>query len=233
MSTKRKRKLLLVIVAGLYLLVFRVGLERRQTMEQRAVDGNHAISVSRIAGVYAYNHEGVWPPLDPARRFAYAPSAVSLAYEIAKPSENNDEFVPVEAIIDGRLGRHNSLNLTRVWKPGEYYYLGYATTCEQEGLALAAVVHGDVALTENIPVRQKEGTLGTAKLYGLHNDLLKTLVDDGVLTEEDPAVRHRIPILIQRPVNGHAWVVYLDFQTEYLPYPGPYPLTENFIQALD
>ncbi len=229
----RKRTVALAIGAALYLFVLHIGLEQRKAATERAADGNRTIAVSRIAGAYAHNNEGEFPPLDPARRFSYAPSEVSLAYEIAKDPEDENAFVPVYSMIVGDLGHDSVFGLEPVWDPAKFWYLGFATTNEREGLALANAVHGSAPLTDDIQVPKGEGTLGTAKLYRLHMYLLKTLVGDGVLTEEDPAVRYRIPILIQRPVDGHAWVVYLDFHTEYLPYPGPYPLTEKFIQALD
>jgi len=220
------------MLAAAYLFVLHVGLEKRLAAELRAAEGNRAIAVARVATAYAHNHEGEWPPLDPLRRFAYPPEEVPPGYAVAKPPEK-DVVVPIAALLLGRMGRHSVLNLQSIWEPDEFYYLGYATTNEAEGLALAEALHSSIPLRDTITVPEGKGTLGGAKLYRLHNDLLETLATDGVLSEEQPELRRKIPVLIQRPAEGYAWVVYLDLHAEYLPYPGPYPLTKPFIDAIE
>jgi hypothetical protein len=100
-------------------------------------------------------------------------------------------------------------------------------------LALVEALSRRAPLGETIPVPKGKGTLGSETLYRLHNDLLEILATDHIVPKEAPKLRRQIPILVQRPIEGHAWVVYLDLHAEYLPYPGPYPLTEAFIQALE
>ena len=48
-------------------------------------------------------------------------------------------------------------------------------------------------------------------------------------------LRIPLPILIERPglQRGGSNVLFLDGRIEFMPYPGPWPMTEKFIKALE
>ena len=49
------------------------------------------------------------------------------------------------------------------------------------------------------------------------------------------AALSRMPVLIERPgryKGSGAWVVFMDSHVAYLPYPGPFPMTQSFIEGL-
>jgi len=154
-----------------------------------------------------------------------------VPYTLGQPPKNEMEE-PAQALLVSQISRHSALTLEPVENLGDYIYLGYATTNEAEGMALAEALRSAAPLTDSIRVDEGKGTAGGSKLYSLHNDLPAMLAEEGVLPEEQPEIRSRIPVLFQRPTGNHAWVVYLDLHAEYLPYPGSYPLTEEFVAAI-
>ena len=217
-------------IAAAYLLLLHVGEDRQHEAEKHARQGHLAASYAQIGKAYALYHEGLWPPLDTrGRLFAYAPGTVPQGFAIGQELEK--ESAP-QAILFGKLGRHAALTLAPLADFDQYFYLGFAVTTETEGLALAAALRSGVSVDDNIKVSQGAGTLGSSTLYRLHDDIIKILVLDEVLAREDPTLPRRIPVLVERPWDGHAWVVYLDMHVERLPYPGTFPLTEAFVEAL-
>lgn len=232
-TTRKKRaSILLLAIAGLaYAAAFQFAVERREAANALALEGNKAISVARLGAVFADGHEGCWPSLEPARQFAYAPDDLPVPYILGQPPSREMEQ-PAQALLVTQLSRHTALTLDPVEDLGDYVYLGYATTSETEGMALAQALRSGAPLGDTISVDDGKGTAGGSKLYRLHADLPLMLAEDLVLPNEQPEIRSQIPVIFQRPTGDHAWVVYLDLHAEYLPYPGDYPLTEEFVAAI-
>ncbi|GMV90466.1 MAG: hypothetical protein AMXMBFR82_02440 [Candidatus Hydrogenedentota bacterium] len=232
-TTRKKRAsvVLLVLVGVAYSAVFQLAVERRADANALAAEGNKAISAARVGAVFADGHEGCWPSLDPARRFAYAPDDLPIPYTLGHPPKKEMEE-PAQALLVTQISRHAALTLEPVDNLDDYVYLGYATTSETEGMALVEALRSGAPLADAISVGDGKGTAGGSKLYRLHADLPLMLAEDQVLPDEQPEIRSRIPVLVQRPTGDHAWVVYLDLHAEYLPYPGDYPLTEEFVTAI-
>ncbi|MCC6696477.1 MAG: hypothetical protein IT365_12670 [Candidatus Hydrogenedentes bacterium] len=218
-------------VAAVYLVLLHVGEDRQREAEEHARQGHLAASYAQLGKAYALYHEGQWPSLDTrGRHFAYDSGIVPQGYAIKQELEK--DHTP-QAVLFGKLGRHAALSLVPLVDFRNYFYLGYAVTTEEEGLALAKALRSGVALDDRVEVAQGSGTSGSSTLYRLHDDIVKTLVLDGVLAREDPSFPARTPVLVERPRDGFAWVVYLDMHVERLSYPGPFPVTQSFVEALE
>jgi hypothetical protein len=139
----------------------------------------------------------------------------------------------VRAFLFGHLNQHSAMTLKPLMPKEDYFYLGYAIASEEEGLALVDAVRHAVSLYHDIPITPGKGTLGSTKLYRLRNNLADDLARDGVTKQVDPQLLARVPVVIERPKGSHAWVVFLDFHIERLPYPGPFPMSKRFIKALE
>jgi hypothetical protein len=65
-------------------------------------------------------------------------------------------------------------------------------------------------------------------------DLAERLVESGVQIKE--GTPSPFPVFVERPGlydTPGGWVIYLDRRVEWLPYPGPFPMSETFIQSLE
>ena len=85
-----------------------------------------------------------------------------------------------------------------------------------------------------IPYRACSGTSG--KLRRLRTGIGLFYITEIMAPATAPSMNDRhIPVLIERPGHhklqgGH--VFFLDGHVEWIPYPGPFPMTEKFIQGL-
>ncbi|MCC6486491.1 MAG: hypothetical protein IT364_03255 [Candidatus Hydrogenedentes bacterium] len=218
-------------VAAVYLVLLHVGEGRQREAEEHAKQGHVTASYAQLGKAYALYHEGHWPLLDTRNRhFAYDLGIVPKGYAIKQEMEK--DHAP-QAVLFGKLGRHAALSLVPLVDFRNYFYLGFAVTTEEEGLALAKALRSGAALDRDIKVAQGTGTLGSSTLYRLHDDIVETLVMDGVLARQDLTLPGRIPVIVERPRDGYAWVVFLDMHVEHLRYPGPFPLTSKFVDTLE
>ncbi|MFA6241730.1 MAG: hypothetical protein WC655_12430 [Candidatus Hydrogenedentales bacterium] len=215
-----------------YCVAFHIGTLKGRAAEEFAKEGNAILGVARLATAYAFSHEGAWPPMDSAgRRFAFAPNSIpegfTIGQEFKYPLEHD-----AQAVLLGPIGRHGALPLEPSADPASCFYVGYAVASEAEGMALVDAMKRGIADGRDITVEAGQGTLGGHVLYTMRRELYKTLAADAVTDNEVPKVHATFPVVIQRPREGHAWVVYSDLHAEYLPYPGPFPLTRAFVEAL-
>ncbi|MBI1321266.1 MAG: hypothetical protein GC168_20260 [Candidatus Hydrogenedens sp.] len=115
-----------------------------------------------------------------------------------------------------------------------YVYLGYFIEDEAQLLAFADAYREAIAsgrdFTGDLPVGKGKGTGGGDSLRRMQS--LETL-----LASDAPPVKRpsEIPVVIEWPENhrhpgGH--VVYLDGHTEFVDYPGKFPMTPAVIAAL-
>lgn len=154
-------------------------------------------------------------------------------------------FVP-EEVYPEYLTDPNVMNCPAVKRvPAEliddesYFYLGFATTNEEQGLAFAAAYEAAAkegrTLGEDLPV-PPGGPAGLDKIHPLREGIERFFITD----INDPAAsamtQSTIPTIVERP--GHhspdgGNVLFMDGHVEFIKYPGKYPMTEPFIKALE
>lgn len=226
-----KRALPLVALAVIaYLTALQLGIEQRRQLEADAKEANRVSAVALSGWAYAQRHDGAWPDMHPATLFAYAPNTEPASYALGDKAEG-----PVDdrlrGYVLGNLNHEHMRRLEPVLSPGEYFYLGYAVDTEEQGIALIdALLKGAPTWGQDIEAPAGEGTTGSSRFCRLRNGLAEELAREeaaGHGTENS-----RFPVIIQKPKGGHVWVVFLDFHAERLPYPGPFPANERFIEAL-
>lgn len=223
---------LAALLFAVYLVVLHIGIQKGRAAERRAAEGNHLVNVAIQGQAYALDHDGLWPQVDTVRRrFTYEPDGLPARYAIADPYGGGLDH-PIEALLFGHLTRHRALTLATDGNPDGHFYLGFAVSSESEGDSLIAAVGGAGSLDRDVVTEPGKGTLGSSLLYRIRQDLPDHLAEAGVTQDADRAILAQFPVIIERPKDGHAWVFYLDGHTEYLPYPGEFPLTERFVKAL-
>jgi len=178
---------------------------------------------------YAADHEGQFPPLSPDQG--------TLFYDV--PACKDWIRLPTDQICEfDREGLRNhdfrEFMYSNPLNDWSYVYLSYFIEDEAQGLAFAdayeKVVASSGAFQEDLSLTTGKGNLGHDRLYRLRTP--ETLPQDLAALGENAG---RIPVVIEWPGNhrklgGH--VVFLDGHTEYMAYPGEFPMTEPFIEAL-
>ena len=220
-----------------FLGLFQVGWGLRVSHDATVAGGENATSVGIVPWLYAREHKGVFPALDVASgRLAFREAEVHPGYlvgdKLTGPLED-----PRQAIIYGYLDGYKAYTLRPVIHERRYFYLGYAVTSEVEGLAfLDALRAGDVNGADDAAAPAGRGSFGTDRFYRLREDLAAKLVETGAVSGTAEDLNRRIPLIVERPGNYDrpgAWVVYLDRHAEFIPYPGPFPMTEAFVKAME
>ena len=120
-----------------------------------------------------------------------------------------------------------------------YLYLGYVVTNDIEVQAYAKAYKERMAqglpLYEDLKVPKDQGSGGGSTLYFLREGIERFLISD----IDNPAANFKlaatIPILIERPDNhvpSGANVLFMDGHVEFIPYPGPWPMTVATMETL-
>jgi len=214
-------------------VLFQIAHARRAAIAPLLDEGNHATNIAMLGRAHAQARQGMWPQLDRAAGHFVLPVAdLPQAYSIAPRFTFKTTTAP-DALLLGTLNNYKVYTLQSYADIDEYLYPGYAVAAEREGMALLEALRNGASTGNDITVAQGDGTLGSSTLYRLRFGLETALAHDGVIPAVDPAVPRRFPALIGPRHDGHAWVVFLDQHVERLPYPGQFPLTEQFISALE
>ena len=185
---------------------------------------------------WAEAHETYLPPLDPepgrlmfADDTLYYPDYEPVAWFWTYPGDQpNPAARPGE---DAR--RHAAID------DHSYFYLGYLVCDSAQAKAFARAYADRAAeggaFDTDLIVPQGQGNFGTGRIHRLRTNLAPIAPKD--LDETQRAVLlSKIPIIVQRPkktcLGEGGIVLYLDNHVEYLPYPGPFPMTPECIDAL-
>lgn len=228
---KTHTKPIIVIVLLAYAFAFHIGLEQRHEAERSAQESARIVAEASRGASYARQHNGEWPELDTAA-WAYksgsTPEHYELEYLLKTPA--NDGTQPM---LLGHLGWAPAATLKPVAPAKGYFYLGYAVTSEEQGLALVDAVRNGKPLAEDIPVADGQGSFGSSSLYRLRDNLIESLAKDSEIGEPSRVQPKDIPVIVQRPVDSFMWVVYLDQHAARIPYPGLFPASQEFMAALE
>jgi prepilin-type processing-associated H-X9-DG protein len=119
-----------------------------------------------------------------------------------------------------------------------YFYLGWAVTTEEEGLALLEA-YESLKLSErdaDIEVGEGKGNVGGKVFFRLREGIERFLITDINQPAAPPNLQSKIPLIWDRlgnhmPDGGN--VLYMDGHVEFVKYPGKFPMTERFMTALE
>ena len=114
-----------------------------------------------------------------------------------------------------------------------YWYFGYLLPNEKIAAAFLQAYHALAQSGQPLQLGEKlsAGGVDIPRLRVGVEELLQSDINDA---DEAAAVKARIPVMIERPGfhDGGSNVLFLDGHVEFLPYPGPFPMTEAFIEGL-
>lgn len=113
-----------------------------------------------------------------------------------------------------------------------YWYLGYVLPDEDTGLVFLEAFKGAVKAGDALDDDVAIGGFGT--IYRLREGVERAVIMDVNNPEAAREMQARIPIMIERPgiQDGGSNVLYLDGHVEFIPYPGRFPMTNEFVEAL-
>ncbi len=250
MASARQKKqdlslwiLVCILVGGIVYAAYAVDDLFRENKRDRAREGLERIGLA--CKEYANrNEQNYWPPV------SFDPTPLSLDSTLlnsatAKPADLISPALP---------------NVNQYTGERSYYYLGYAIMDEAHGLALVNAFH-DIDLSDIEPLAPIETSLG--EISALREGIERLMVADELNRQQvsksntpNPRAAYsrmlnwilpvahahsyakgpsEMPALIEDPGlfgnGGH--VLYLDGHVEFVPYPGKFPMTRNFIAALE
>lgn len=204
--------------------------------DHSAVAANHLKQIHQAAKKYGKDNNGHWPPLDAQS------AAPTISMKEVYPNYLTDPRLMVNPANEKAASKVaglpvNAANLPAFWNNGSYWYLGYAMTNEETGLAFvraykAALAHGHVP-TGNIKVPMGEGDGGGDTIYPLREGVNTSFVRDINNPAGSEVSESEIPVMISRPVDGGGNVLFMDGHVEFMQYPGKFPMTPAFISALE
>ncbi|GEM_PF-247889 len=192
---------------------------------------NNLKQMGLVLKMYAHEHKGRFPAIDDRRG--------NLMVE-------GDEIFP-EYLTDVNIlccpGKAPHTLIVPPWKADDvtdesYFYLGWAVTTEDEGLALLEA-YESLDLSErdaDIEVREGKGNVGGKVVFRLREGIERFFITDINQPEAPPDLQSKIPLIWDRlgnhmPDGGN--VLYMDGHVEFVKYPGKFPMTERFMTALE
>lgn len=114
-----------------------------------------------------------------------------------------------------------------------YWYLGYAIPNEEAGLAFIEAYKKAVKNGE-APGEELE-VAAASTIMRLREGIERFFITDINDPASSARIQSEIPIMIERPglQEGGSNVLYMDGHVAFIKYPGIFPMTEKFIQALE
>lgn len=227
-----RRVALVIVVLAAFAGAFHYAHKQRLATKPLQDAGSRFHRISLLPRAYAQAHDGSWPPLDRrTRAFALPLNELPKGYTITA-SFKSDMQDSIPAMLLGNINHAAAYTLTPVDSIATtYIYFGFAVSNEAELLTLADAIRSGAAPDQNIAVGPGKGTLGSATLYRLHNKLGEILEADGVISNAEAL--SQIPLLMERPQAGFAWVMFLNGAFERRAFPGAFPMTDSVLATVD
>lgn len=202
-------------------------LSKNRAATLRARSQNNLKQLGLVMKMFANESRGmVYPPLTSLRGHLAMDGAVIY------PEYFSDTSVYVSP---AHPDYYHIVNIAETDAPAvisdhSYWYLGFLLPDEATGLAFvkhfAEEAKAGRRLEENLEL--ESGTI-----YRLREGVERFLITD--INEPQQFMPNTIPVMIERPGfhEGGASVLFMDGHVEFISYPGKYPMTEGFIQALE
>ena len=214
----------MVAILGILAAIMLPALARAREAARRASCQNNLKQMGIVLKMYANEDpDSYWPPLSstPSKMMMDAmsihPEYLADASVMICPSDADAAMLTGQTSADILIDDHC------------YYYLGYALTSEEEGLAFLDMYRTAFdemgGFTGDIPVSEGMGTGGGSAFIRLRDGL----ADEGTVA---PAM---IPVMMEDPENhvpGGGNVLFMDGHVEFIKYPGQFPMTPAFVEAL-
>jgi len=234
------KRVLGCLVIGVLLVLFHFALQHGQALSEKRERGSDAYVLSILLVQSLKNNGGAYPPWDPRPgHLFFDRAAVNPTFRLAHPL-NRLPGTPDTALVVGQINNQMGFILDSFPDETKYIYLSHAVTNEQEGLALLdayrTAVETNRSFQDSLPAEAGGGTCGADQFYRLRNDLQQNLTQDGVTIPEGMDLSQSVPVLFERPhgeKDKGAWVVPMNRRPVWVPYPGPFPMTERFIKAIE
>jgi hypothetical protein len=118
---------------------------------------------------------------------------------------------------------------------GELCYLGHLVPDEPTAMAFldAYETYGpDGIAGVDINTSEEAQQKGLPRVFQLREGIERFLITDINDPNAGGKARSKVPVIWELPGNhdeSGGWVVYMDGRTEWLPYPGPFPMSEAFV----
>ena len=198
-------------------------------------DQSNLTAAHQAVAKYRAEHNGEYPSHgDAPKGLMFSPKGIYPDY-VSDPNilvNPNDE----NAVAKVKGLAVNEQNLNAYWYNNSYVYMGYAMTTEKTGLAFVNAyrdaVKAGTPLSGPISVPEGEGSGGGDKIYPLREGVNRLFVQDINNPAATEVSESDIPVMFSMPINGIGNVLYMDGHVEEVRYPGKFPMTEKFIDAV-
>jgi prepilin-type processing-associated H-X9-DG protein len=206
-------------------------LSRSESMKRASQ--NNLKQLGLVMKMFANESRGeVFPPLttlrgqlamDASKIFPEYVADVNVYISPAHPDYNQIRNIAQTEGAASVIGDHS------------YWYLGYTLPDEATGLAFVnsfrAAAKAGETLTEDIEAPELEQN----RIFRLREGIERFMITDINNPSSSAIMQSQLPVLIERPgfFEGGTNVLFMDGHVEFMPYPGKFPMTENFIKALE
>lgn len=139
---------------------------------------------------------------------------------------------PPTEILESVRDKDNRVD-SSIFDDWSYFYIGYALQNDEQGLEFLRYYEEHIrdlnSLPDEIPITTGTGICGTDTIQRQKNL-------SEIFKEDCQSINSAlIPVVIERPENHRkpgGQVTFLDGHTEFIPYPGKFPMTVAFMERL-
>ncbi len=231
--------IMLVFVIGIMAAILLPALARARESARRASCQNNLKQMGLVFKMWKNEAEdGYYPPLSSeAGRFCFP------AHEVY-PDYLTDPVVML-CPSDVEAPERNALSPEALIDDHSYFYLGYALTSEEEGLAFLEAYEAQISeggdFSGALPAAPGTGTGGGDAFLRLGPNLqaeLEAHNGSSVSPAEIPVMfdsthsKRTVSAEFFNHIPGGMNVLYLDGHTEFLRFPGDFPASREFLDAL-
>jgi len=197
----------------------------------RASCANNLKQMGIVFKMYANEHNGRWPHIDDRRGNLIVegeeifPEYLTDLNVLRCPGNAAHEPIPRSATAEDVTDQ-------------SYFYLGWAVTTEEEGLALLDAYESlDLAKRDaDIPIDPEKSSMGHKRFYRLREGVERFFMEDINDPAASAVTQSNIPVMWERPGNHEPEggnVLFLDGHVEFLRYPGNFPMTTAFMKRCE